>query len=322
MKQNSRLLNEEISKIKKMMSIKDGDVILERYTISDFVTRFINNSDPNLSKNDGILNLINLMDKTTFINFVVELNKKTGKNFNSYINLKFKDTDGADALKLQQILKSKFNIDTDASVSGNQYMNPRQRVFKKGFRITNYNTTPQQQQAGYTQAMKDEDSTKIVTKTGPNPTDFVITGPGETPPKEWKPEETKQQVITTSPQTFNDVVGGKGVLKKGMTSNAIGELQEKLISLGYSAIGKPTNYFGNATDAAVRDFQTKNSLTLDGKVGTNTAKKIEEKLTSSKSVSGDTGSASTSTGIRLKPGDIATPERFNYNVQSSNIDFK
>jgi peptidoglycan hydrolase-like protein with peptidoglycan-binding domain len=278
MKQNNTLLNEEISKIKKMMSIKDGDVILERYTISDFVTRFINNSDPNLSKNDGILNLINLMDKTTFINFVVELNKKTGKNFNSYINLKFKDTDGADALKLQQILKSKFNIDTDASVSGNQYMNPRQRVFKKGFRITNYNNTPQQQQAGYTQAMKDEDSTKIVTKTGPNPTDFVITGPGETPPKEWKPEQAKKETTTTSPQTYNDILSGKGVLKTGVTSPAVGELQQKLLDLGYSAIAKPTNYFGTETLNAVKDFQEKNSLTVDGKVGGNTSKKIDQIL--------------------------------------------
>jgi hypothetical protein len=276
MKQNSTLLNEEISKIKKMMSIKGGDVISEEVSgsINDIVARYVNN--PNV---DEILNLINSMDREKFIEFVKALNKKTGKDFSTYINLKFIDTNGPEALKLQQILKSKFNIDADASVSGTQYWNPRQRKFLKKFRITNFNfnTTPQQQ-AGYTQAMKDEDSTKIVTKTGPNPTDFVITGPGETPPKEWKPEQQKQQVTTTSPQTFNDVVSGKGILKKGVTSPAVGELQQKLLDLGYSAIAKPTNYFGTETLNAVIDFQTKNSLNPDGKVGTNTSKKIDQIL--------------------------------------------
>jgi hypothetical protein len=275
MKQNSTLLNEEISKIKKMMSLNGDDVISEEVSgsINDIVARYVNN--PNV---DEILNLINSMDREKFKEFVNALIKKTGKDFSTYINLKFNATNGPEALKLQQILKSKFNIDADASVSGTQYWNPRQRKFLKKFRITNFNNTTPQQQAGYTQAMKDEDSTKIVTKTGPNPTDFVITGPGETPPKEWKPEQQKQQVTTTSPQTFNDVVSGKGILKKGVTSPAVGELQQKLLDLGYSAIAKPTNYFGTETLNAVIDFQTKNSLNPDGKVGTNTSKKIDQIL--------------------------------------------
>ena len=304
MKQNSRLLNEEISKIKKMMSIKGGDVISESsfQNVDASVAAFDRASYGMLgTSTDGIMAVLNnLPNKETFISFNIAIKKKSGKTFEQHINDEFEDDNGPEILKIQQILKSKFNIDTDASVTGTQYMNPRQRMFKKAFKITNLNTTDPNKKDGLSAYM---DTTKE-------------------PIKDLTQKQPEQQLTNTSPQTFNDVVGGKGVLKKGMTSNGIGELQQKLISLGYSAIGKPTNYFGNATDAAVRDFQTKNSLNPDGKVGTNTAKKIEEKLTSSKSVSGDTGSASTSTGIRLKPGDVATPERFNYNVQSSNVDFK
>ena len=58
----------------------------------------------------------------------------------------------------------------------------------------------------------------------------------------------------------------------------IKELQQKLLDLGYSAIAKPTNYFGTETYNAVKDFQEKNSLTVDGKVGGNTSKKIDQIL--------------------------------------------
>jgi peptidoglycan hydrolase-like protein with peptidoglycan-binding domain len=263
MKQNSTLLNEEISKIKKMMSIKGGDVISESSfeNVDASVASFKRATTGMLGTNiDGIMAGLNkLPNKETFISFNIALKKNTGKTFEQHINDEFEDDNGPEALKIQQILKSKFNIDTDASVTGTQYMNPRQRMFKKAFKITNLNTTDPNKKDGLSAYM---DTTKEPIK------DLT----------QKQPEQTKQQVTTTSPQTFNDVVGGKGVLKKGMTSNAIGELQQKLISLGYSAIGKPTNYFGNATDAAVRDFQTKNSLNPDGKVGTNTAKKIDQIL--------------------------------------------
>jgi len=336
MKQNNRLLNEEISKIKKMMSIKGGDVVSEQTTpaqdkIRGYIDAFFRAYSPLGTNINGIIAVINqIPDKLSFLKFITEFQKMKKKSFQSVINDEFEQDNSEDAVKIQQLLKSKFNIDVDPGLGGNPSLPARQRPFIKKFRITNYNTTPQQQ-SGYTQAMRDQDSAAIVTKTGPNPTDFVITKPGEPLPQEWKPE---QKVNTASPQTFNDIVGGKGILRKGMTSNAVGELQQKLLSLGYSAIVKPTNYFGDSTDASVRDFQTKNSLTPDGKVGTNTAKKIDEKLASSGSVSGNTGSTEkstgtptgastdTSTGIRLKPSDIATPERFKYNVQPSNVNFK
>ena len=262
MKQNSTLLNEEISKIKKMMSLNGDDVILETTTpaqdkIRGYVDAFYRAYGPWGTNTDGIIAVLNqIPDKSTFLEFYYLLRNLKKRSFEEIINDEFEDDNGPEALKIQQILKSKFNIDSNASVTGTQYMNPRQRMFKKAFKITNLNTTDPNKKDGLSAYM---DTTKE-------------------PIKDLTQKQPEQQLTNTSPQTFNDVVGGKVVLKKGMTSNAIGELQQKLISLGYSAIGKPSNYFGDSTQAAVIDFQTKNSLNPDGKVGTNSAKKIDQIL--------------------------------------------
>jgi hypothetical protein len=280
MKQNSRLLNEEISKIKKMMSINDGVLSESSFkNVDSSVSSFKMATTGMLGTNiDGIIAVLNnIPDRLTLFNFITTLQNKVGKSFQSIINDEFEEDNSADAEKIQKLLKSKFNVDSDPGLGGNPSLPARQRPFIKKFKITNYNSTPQQQ-AGYTQTMKDEDSAMIITKTGPNATDFVVTKPGEPTPKEWKPEETKQQVTTASPQTYNDILSGKGVLKSGVTSPAVGELQQKLLDLGYSAVVKPTNYFGTETLNSVIDFQTKNSLNPDGKVGTNTSKKIDQIL--------------------------------------------
>lgn len=45
-------------------------------------------------------------------------------------------------------------------------------------------------------------------------------------------------------------------------------LQELLVKLGYDL--PATGYFGQMTDQAVRDFQQKNNLVIDGQVGLKT----------------------------------------------------
>lgn len=65
-------------------------------------------------------------------------------------------------------------------------------------------------------------------------------------------------------------------LKMGSTGAAVTELQEKLNILGYGL--SVDGSFGSATDAAVRDFQSKNGLTVDGIVGSATMAKINEKV--------------------------------------------
>lgn len=65
-------------------------------------------------------------------------------------------------------------------------------------------------------------------------------------------------------------------LKLGSSGAAVTELQKKLNILGYNL--SVDGSFGNATDAAVRDFQRKNGLAVDGIVGSATMAKINEKV--------------------------------------------
>ncbi len=52
----------------------------------------------------------------------------------------------------------------------------------------------------------------------------------------------------------------------------VAQLQNRLIELGY--LGKSTGYFGDETEAAVKEFQTKNGMTVDGKIGNETKEKL------------------------------------------------
>lgn len=67
-------------------------------------------------------------------------------------------------------------------------------------------------------------------------------------------------------------------LKKGMRSDAVKQLQEKLFKLGY-AIDRD-GYFGPKTDEVVRKFQKENKLAVDGIVGVKTMDKINYLITS------------------------------------------
>jgi peptidoglycan hydrolase-like protein with peptidoglycan-binding domain len=61
------------------------------------------------------------------------------------------------------------------------------------------------------------------------------------------------------------------IIKKGETSDRVKQLQK---DLGLPDFGKYNGVFGDATEKAVREFQTKNKLTVDGKVGVQTLTKM------------------------------------------------
>lgn len=63
------------------------------------------------------------------------------------------------------------------------------------------------------------------------------------------------------------------IMKKGETSERVKQLQK---DLGLPDFGKYNGVFGDETDKAVRAFQTKNKLTVDGKVGVQTLRKMLE----------------------------------------------
>ncbi len=56
-------------------------------------------------------------------------------------------------------------------------------------------------------------------------------------------------------------------LREGMDSEAVRELQQRLMELGYIDIDEPTAHFGPATDFALQLFQRQHGLQIDGILG-------------------------------------------------------
>lgn len=81
-----------------------------------------------------------------------------------------------------------------------------------------------------------------------------------------EPEEPKDKEVT-----FNMDVR---VLKKGMSGEDVRNLQILLIGKSYLTVNGADGNFGPKTESAVKEFQTANGLTDDGKVGPNTWNKL------------------------------------------------
>ena len=67
-------------------------------------------------------------------------------------------------------------------------------------------------------------------------------------------------------------------LRRGNTGDDVRTLQKNLQTLGYYLNDKVDGVFGSNTDAAVRQFQRANGLSVDGVVGPNTRAAIAGKL--------------------------------------------
>ena len=67
------------------------------------------------------------------------------------------------------------------------------------------------------------------------------------------------------------------MLKKHDERPEVMDLQKRLIQLGYLDIDEPTEYYGSATEYAVKLFQRQHGLTMDGVAGTRTLELIYSK---------------------------------------------
>ncbi|MBP5426955.1 MAG: peptidoglycan-binding protein [Clostridiales bacterium] len=76
---------------------------------------------------------------------------------------------------------------------------------------------------------------------------------------------------------MKDSAFAAGLLKKGMSGQEIGNLQNDLAVLGHYNY-KVTGYFGDITQRAVKDFQINQGLSADGIVGNVTRCRIEQML--------------------------------------------
>lgn len=89
------------------------------------------------------------------------------------------------------------------------------------------------------------------------------------------------------------------VLRKGSRGSQVTALQSRLISAGYLKT-QATGYYGDLTEQAVRNFQSRNGLKADGIAGPRTIEALN-RVSSSTSVSTRSTSASTNTQNYLVP---------------------
>ena len=87
-------------------------------------------------------------------------------------------------------------------------------------------------------------------------------------------------------------------LRVGSRGEEVRQLQTKLKRWGYYS-GAVDGIFGSGTEAAVKQFQRKNGLTVDGIVGTATAKALGLTLSGSSSSGSSGGSSSSNTSGNL-----------------------
>ena len=108
-------------------------------------------------------------------------------------------------------------------------------------------------------------------------------------------------------------------LSFGSDGPQVTTIQQRLKALGY--LSRVTGHFGSDTDAAVRSFQKRNGLTVDGKVGPHTlsvlmstsAKKAASGSSSSSGSSGSSSSGSSSSSSSGSSGSTAV-------ISGANID--
>ena len=107
--------------------------------------------------------------------------------------------------------------------------------------------------------------------------------------KNTESKKSESKIISTT-LTLDDILNGKGSVKKGMKGDVVGEIQKLLIAAGYKNIsksGEVDNVFGSRTKSMVVDFQkATDGLVSDGIVGKNTLPKLKDAATKKPEYSG------------------------------------
>lgn len=103
-----------------------------------------------------------------------------------------------------------------------------------------------------------------------------------TAPAEFITYEDPDDGYDNSRYTYEQVLAGTGYYMQDSQlrySEGVKTMQEKLNKAGYDC-GTPNGIFGESTDTAVRNFQSDNGLTADGKADKNTLTALDESVSS------------------------------------------
>ena len=120
--------------------------------------------------------------------------------------------------------------------------------------------------------------------------------PGRSPVGGGHPVVVAQPAQPAATGLLAELVGNT-VLGLGDQGSAVNALQLALAKLGYELKG--TGYFGGATEAAVMDFQEQCGLEVDGEVGAETARAIDQAVAAPpRSAERSQGRAATSAATR------------------------
>lgn len=106
--------------------------------------------------------------------------------------------------------------------------------------------------------------------------------PAESQPATPQPAAPEPAATTPSaPTPSTPQAAAASVLKEGDTGDRVKQLQVKLITLGLLKPGSDTGNFASHTLEAVRKFQSARGLKVDGKVGPDTEKALDEAVAAS-----------------------------------------
>ncbi|MCM3538833.1 peptidoglycan-binding protein [Priestia endophytica] len=111
-------------------------------------------------------------------------------------------------------------------------------------------------------------------------------------------KNTYRVLLNNSTSSSSGTVSSSTLLKYGMSSPQVKQLQSALKQKGYFNFGYTTNYYGTITRDAVIKFQRANGLAADGIAGPKTLAKLNGSSVSAGSSSSSSG-VSTSTTLRL-----------------------
>ena len=107
------------------------------------------------------------------------------------------------------------------------------------------------------------------------------------------PPTTAPTNAPSATATPSSTSSGSSTLKMGSTGSDVKRLQRRLKDLGYLT-GSADGDFGAATEQAVRDFQSANGLSVDGKAGTRTIEKLYSSSAKKKTTTSSSSSSSSS----------------------------